>query len=220
MSKKIMLIVLTAVSAALLALPAVASTQEIHFESGANQNFSLSGGAGEIRANGEPTYTCEATDGTGAQTSSTTGTMTFDFTGCHINVLGFTVKCRSAGSALDNTIATGGTYHLITWKNTSGTAFPAMLITMNTTTVMCGGTTLYLTGDVIGTITSPTCGNASKTLGLSFTAMGTVQNHMEYTGVKYDLKSSTKSDHSEEKTSALVGTNTITAANEATLNCT
>src|SRR5690242_9000678 len=120
MSKKVMLIALTAISAALFLPAAIASAQEIHNEPG-NQAFTLAGGAGEIRASGEPTYTCESTDGSGTQTNSTTGTMSFDFTGCHINVLGFTVKCRSAGSPLDNTIATGGTYHLITWKNASGT---------------------------------------------------------------------------------------------------
>ena len=220
MSKKIMLLALTAVSAALFALPAVASAQEIHFESATNQNFTVTGPAGELRASGEPTITCESTDGTGAQTSSTTGNLNLDFTGCHINVLGFTVKCRSAGSALDNTIATGGTYHLITWKNQAGTAFPAALVTANTTSVVCAGTTVRVTGDLIGTITSPKCGAKSKSLSISFTATGNTQDHILYTGNPFDLKASTNADHSGEVTAALVGSATISAPNESTLNCT
>jgi len=224
MSKKIMLLALAVVSAALFALPAVASAAEIHWEAASLQNFTVSGPPGELRAETKPTITCESTDGSGAQTSTTTGTISLDFTGCHINVLGFTVKCRSAESKLDNTIATGGTYHLIKYVHkTTGKADenkPAILVTANTTKVECAGTTLYITGDVIGTITSPSCGGSSKTLGLAFTGTGTVQNHIEYTGVKYDLKVSSNSNHTEEKTGALVGTDTVTALAEGKLNCT
>ena len=217
-----MLLALVVASAAMFALPAAASAQEIHWEetTGKLQKFTIAGPAGELRAEGKPTITCESTDGEGAQSSTTTGEITLDFTGCHINVLGFTVKCHSAGSELDNTIETDASYHLITWKNGSGAVFPAALVTPTTTTVTCQGTTLYITGEVIGTITSPECGKESKTLGLSFTASGTTQNHMEYTGTKYDLKVSSNSNHTEEKTGALVGTDTLTAANEGKLICT
>jgi hypothetical protein len=66
---------------------------------------------------GEPTITCESTDVTNGTISAggPTGTM-LDFTGCHTSAFGLTAKCHTTGSAADNTIAPGGTFHMITWK--------------------------------------------------------------------------------------------------------
>jgi opacity protein-like surface antigen len=223
MSKKMMLLALAVVSAAFFALPAIASAQEIHLEPGNGETFNVSGGAGELRAESEPTITCETTDGSGKFDvgSSTTGTSTLDFTGCHTTVFGITAKCRSEASALDNTIASGGTFHLITWKNGSGTAFPAVLLTTNITKIVCAGiTSITTTGNVIGTITSPACGASSKEVKLSFTATSTTQNHLAYTGVNQELKAYTGTNPENEKKSSLVGAATNTSTNAQKLNCT
>jgi len=223
MSKKMMLLALAVVSAAFFALPAIASAEEIHLEPGNGEAFEVTGPGGELRAESEPTITCEKTDGKGNFDvgSSTTGTTELDFTGCHTTIFGFTAKCRSEGSALDNTIATKGTFHLITTETTAKTFVPAILVTPVTTKIVCAGiSSVTVTGNVIGTITSPKCGESSKTVGLSFTATGTKQDHIVYTGKEYDLKAYTGSETTNEKTAALVGTATNTTTNAQKLNCT
>jgi len=216
MSKKMMMLALAVVSAAFFALPALASAEELHLDPGnAGEEFSVAGEGGELRAEGEPTITCSGTGGSGSYTSSTTGSMTLDFTGCHTTVFGFTAACKSEGSAVSNTIASKGTYHLITIEP----EVPGILVTTDPTVIVCAGISkVTVTGSVIGTITSPKCGQSSQTLGVSFTATGTTQTHVTYTGVKYDLQSRTGSE--AEKTAALVGTATNTTAKAQTLTCT
>lgn len=211
-----MVLALAVVSAAFFALPAIASAEEIHLETG--ENFSIEGKGGELRAEGEPTITCEGTSGSGTFDvgSTTTGNSTLDFTGCHTTVFGFTAKCKSetAGGA-DNTIASSGAFHLITISS----EVPGILLTTKETTIVCAGISkVVTTGSVIGTITSPKCNESSATLGVSFTATSNTQNHLSYTGVKYDLLSRTGTG--EEKTAALVGNVTNKQAKAAKLNCT
>jgi hypothetical protein len=220
MNKRIMLLALAVVSTALFALPAVAVAQEIHSEPG--EAFSITGGGGEFKAESEPTITCEKTDGSGKfdAGSTTTGSLELDFTGCHTTVFGITAKCRSEGSALDNTIKTSGSFHL-TILIINLNRFSATLITISTTKLVCAGiSTMTTTGSVIGTVTSPKCGESSKTMTTSFTATGTVQNHLSYTGATYDLKAYTGTESANEKTAALVGTTTATSINAQKLNCT
>jgi hypothetical protein len=216
MSKKFMVLALAVVSAAFFALPAMASAQEIHLEPA--EAFTVAGSGGELRGEGEPTITCTNTSGTGKYDagSTTTGTATLDFTGCHTSVFGFTASCNTSGAA-SGTITSSGAFHLITISS----GVPGVLLTTTPTTIICAGiSNIAVTGNVIGTITSPKCGESSKVLTLSFTATGTVQNHPTYTGTKYDLLSKTGSG--ENRTSALVSTggvtNTQTSAGK--LNCT
>ncbi len=216
MSKKMMLLALAVVSSAFFALPAVASAQEIHLEPGNGETFTLSGLGGEVRAEGEPTFSCTGTGGSGSFDvgSSTTGSVTLDFTGCQAN-FGFLVPCHSSGAPVNNTIASGGTFHLITISF----GVRGMLLTTQETVIECGGINIMaVTGSLIGTITSPKCGKSSSSVGLSFTATGTTQNHLEYTGVKYDLQSRTGTN--AETTMARVENTTLTTTNAQTLNCT
>jgi hypothetical protein len=137
-------------------------------------------------------------------------------------VFGITAKCRSEGSALDNTIATKATGHYTTFVTTS-TLFKheTIFITSSTTKTVCAGiSTVTVTGNVLGIITSPACGASSKELKVSFTATGSTQNALTYTGVNYDLKSYTGTETANEKTAALVGTMTFTTSNAQKLNCT
>jgi hypothetical protein len=226
MSKKMMLLALAVASAALFALPAFASAEEIHWDTAAT--FTGTGAGGTLKAKGEPTITCGGTDVTNGTISAggTTGTMTLDFTSCHTFIFGITAKCHTAGSPLDNTIASSGTSHLITWKNTSGTAFPAVLVTTVTTEIICAGiSSTHVEGNVIGTITSPACGTSSKTMTLSFTssvnASGDVtQTHELYTGKNYDLVARTGGGGGTPITAGLEGDATLTANTAGTLTCT
>jgi hypothetical protein len=211
------------VGVALVAFPAESLSQEIHLEPGNGEATTEAGAGAEVRTEGGPTVTCESLDGSGKYDagSSTTGSFVFDLTGCHTTVFGITAQCRSEGSALSNTIAISGGFHLITWKNAAGTAFPAILLTPNPYKVVCAGiSTITVTGTVIGTITSPKCGESSKNSTRSFTATGTKQDHITYTGSEYDLRAYTGTNVANEKTSGLVLTYTTTSSNPLKLNCT
>jgi hypothetical protein len=214
-SKKITLLAL-AVSFAIFILPAMASATEIHFEG--PTNFTGEGPAGELRASGEPTFTCEKIDVQNGVINSggTTGSMDLDLTGCHINLLGFTVKCRTVGSALDNTIKTSATVHLITTEVSQPNA-PSFLVTLSTTTIICAGSELVYHGDIIGTITGPKCGESSTTIKVAFGASGSSQDHTAYTGKTYDLTCTTGASSS---TAALVGSVTLTTGAAGNLGCT
>ena len=227
MSKKMMLLALAMASAALFALPAFASGEEIHWDT--VTSFTGTGPGGSLLASNEPTITCASTDITNGviNAGGTTGSMTFDDTGCSApSPFGGTMPCHTKGAPLNNTIATGGTFHLITWKNTAGTAFPAALVTTNTTEFTCelpGVFTFFVhvTGNLIGTITSPACGASSKEMKLSFSATGSTQNHLEYTGTKYDLIAKTGAGGTgEPRTAGLNSTATLNANALGKLTCT
>jgi hypothetical protein len=214
MIKRLMPLALVAVSVAMCAVPALASAQEIHLEPA--ENFTIAGSGGELRGEGEPTITCTATGGSGSASagSTTTGTFTIHLTGCHTSVFGFTASCNSSGAA-SGTVHISGTWHIITISS----GVPGTLWTINSITFICAGiSNISVSGNMIGTVTSPKCGESSKVLTESFTATGTVQNHLSYTGTKYDLLSKTGSG--ENRTAAWVGSVTNTQASAGKLNCT
>jgi hypothetical protein len=214
MSKKIMLLALAVASVAMFALPAVSSAQEIHWTN--TETFTGHGGAGTLVAEGEPTITCETVDVHGTPSAGgTTGSVTFDFTSCHTTVFGLTAKCRTTGSPLDNTIASSGTYHLVT----TTANIPDMLVTPVETVVVCAGiSNTTVKGNLIGTITSPACGVESKSMTTKFSATGSTQNDLEYTGVKYDLTATTSGGSA--KTAGLTSTGTTSQAKAGKLECT
>jgi hypothetical protein len=186
MSKKMMLLALTALSATMLVPSAIASAQEIHIDG----ITSFSGGSGQrtLTAAEQPTITCAKSQifGSFDAGSTTTGKFEIDYTECHVkNPLGITYACRSTGSILTNTIKTSGTFHLITINNK-----PGILLTMTPTGITCETlATMNFAGNVIGTITSPACESPSKFLTFKFNATGSTQEHKTYTGVNYNLTS-------------------------------
>jgi hypothetical protein len=218
MSKKMMLLALAV--AALFALPSAASAQEIHFTN--VTTFTGSGGVGTLTATNEPTITCTATTASGSFNagSTTTGNVALTFTGCTASFLGVKGKCNTTGDAAE-TITSSGVFHLIT----TNTSKPGILVTPVTTTILCAGfSRTEVTGNgIIGTITSPACGASSNTLGVKFESTGSTQNHIEYTGTKYDLSADT--ENAEGKTintvtAGLTGAATLTSATSGTLECT
>lgn len=185
MSKKTMLLAIVVSSLALFALPSMVSAAEIHFEGATGVKFTGHNPGNVPRAGGEPTVTCETGTVQGEFTSETTGSAQGDLTGCHTTVFGFTVKCHTAGSPLDNTIASSGTFHLITYVNAT-TSVPAMLGTLTPTTIICAGISkIEASGSVISTITKPACGvSTTEATGKASSTNGT-EDHKTYTGKQY-----------------------------------
>ena len=202
-----------AVSAALLAVPGFASGQEIHLEG--VTSFTGTGSASLLSAEKEPTFTCESTDVEGVVAAGgTTGTMALDITGCHSTLFGFTVKCHTSGSPLDNTVKTGGVLHLVTYNSK-----PAVLATSEVVTLVCAGiSSVTISGDSIATITSPNCGQESNKLALSFAASGGLQEDRLYTGVEHNLK--LKTSEGSQVNAATTQTWSISSPTKGKLNCT
>jgi len=218
MSKKMMLLALAVVSAAAFVVPAGASAAENHLTN--ITSFSGTVGSGTLTAQEEPVITCgDATNinhvtGT-VSAGGTTGNISMDFTGCHTSVFGFTAKCRTSGSALDNTISTTGVFHLITTNLSKS----AILITPAHTTVVCAGiSNTTVTGNLIGTVTSPACGATSNSMTIKFEAAGATQTHKSYTGGTYNLTSQTEGGAIKE--AGLSTTATVNSATAGTLDCT
>jgi hypothetical protein len=181
MSKKTMLLAIVVSSVALFALPSMGSASEIHFEGATGVAFVAHGGANIPHAANEPAITCETGQASGEFTSETTGVVKGYVSGCHFTVFGITAKCHTTGSPLDNTIASEGTFHLIT--TTDGAA---MLGTPAATIVICAGVSnIEVGGSLITTITKPACGETTKeATGVASTTNG-VQTHRIYTGKEY-----------------------------------
>jgi hypothetical protein len=191
MSKKTMLLAIVAAGMALFALPSTVSAAEIHFEGATGVKFTAHGPGNAPTVGSEPTITCETGTAQGEFTTETTGNVSGYGSGCHTIIFGFTAKCHTTGSPLDNTIASSGTFHLITYVN-GATSVPAMLGTSTATTVICAGiSNIETTGSVISTITKPACGESSKTATGKAAATSGVQNEKTYTGVQYFGKART-----------------------------
>ena len=220
MSKKTMLLALAVASVAMFALPAASSANELHLTN--VSSFEGDTTAGTLV--GGRTITCETGHVAGTvNAGGTTGSITLDFTGCHTTVFGFTAKCRTAGSPLDNTIRTTGTYHLITTETTVPPA-PAILTTTDTVTIVCAGiSNTVVHGSVIGMITSPACGVASKTMTINYAAdpnNSATQAHETWTGKKdYDLTATT-GEGGESHTAVLTTLTHTESENAGTLDCT
>jgi len=215
MNKKTMLVAF-AVVASMLALPSLASAQLMTVHNGGNTTISGHGGEGKLTAAGEPTITCETTTVSGkwgASGATTGGTISLNFKGCHINVF-FTIKCRTTGSTLDNEIVTAGSFHTIK----TGTGKPAVLVTPNATTVLCGGSTIDVSGSVIGTVTKPACNTASTSATLAFNETNNVQEHNTYTGVAKTLFADTTNGEGL-KAASLQAEATLTFGAANTLTC-
>jgi hypothetical protein len=215
MNKKLTLLALAAVTATLTALPAVVSAQEVHFDTATT--FSGTGGASSLVAESEPTITCATslTDGS-INSGGTTGFIDIEYLQCHATVFGLTAQCHTPDALKNNEIHEHGSFHLVTIS--SGT--PGMLLTAGPTEIICAGiSNTYVEGNVIGTVTSPKCGETSSKIGLSFSATGTTQSHGIYTGLSYDLIARTGVGGTA-KTAALNGTLTLTTNTANTLTCT
>lgn len=212
MNKKMMLLALSVVSAALFALPAVASATPAHIN--APEAFTISG---------TETVTLEQDDGlkvechastsvtgSGNFENTTTGTIQLLFHGCTSSG----INCNSEGQPSGTITTTVLPFHLVTLSGKGG-----VLITSNNGHFATFNCTIFVkkevTGNgVLGTITSPECGKASKTAAISFAQGATgSQLHPTYTGTTYQLKSNGTN-------SAQIASGQIHFPVEKTLTCT
>jgi hypothetical protein len=230
MTKKMMLLALAAVSAAMFALPAVASAGEPVIDPASGKfplTFTSAGGHSELRANEEPPITCTSNTGTGKYTSGTTGEIALTFHGCTTSFFGFPVSCNSAGQPSGTIKTNTSVFHNV--YVTDAKTNPGVLVTPPTspaglyTTIICGGfASIEVRGNgIIGELTSPKCGAvAQKTATLNFAATGSSQTlkKVTATGTEYSLSSTTESS-GKVTTSCEVAEGTVTYAENATLTC-
>ncbi|HEX6152228.1 MAG TPA: hypothetical protein VFZ19_01780 [Solirubrobacterales bacterium] len=202
MSKKMMLLALAAISAAMLAVPAFASALPAHLSINPG-NFTLHGGASTLsRVEGGGT-TGTTTTGTGKFENTTTGTVTLTFHGVKDPFGG---SCNSAGQPAGTVVTTTLPFHLVML----GAHKPGILITAAAGNHFVSYTCLFApnivvrgnpegegegnpTGQgegVLGEITSPTCGTASKEAKVKFIGANGIQTPTAYTNGHYTLISS------------------------------
>jgi hypothetical protein len=220
MTKKIMLLALAAVSAALFAMPAVASAN--WGVDPINQSFtgtSEAGTVGVFSSVNEPTTTCEGPDHmAGNWSDGTSGKFSLDATACHISFLGATVACKTAGAPLSNTELITGSFRNVTIEGGKrGVTF-----TFSETTIVCGGfATLKISGSVIGKLTGdPACGSVDSAVTLDFIVIGNVQAPLRSDSMSIsesdDLKVATGSTSS---TAALKSETTLNTVSNTTWTC-
>jgi hypothetical protein len=209
MSKKIILLALAVVSAALFALPAVASANENHVEGATGRAFTGTGGVGNLTAEGEPTLSCSKTTATGSFSSETTGTVTLTYSGCNVTILGMNLSCRTVGAEA-GIIKMENVFHMITIGTTEKAG---VLLTPPYPTIICGSgfserKIQYGGNGLIGTVTSPPCGSSSASATVSFSATGGNQEHKLFTGTTYDLTITTEGGSAV--TAGITGSVTVT----------
>ena len=222
MSKKIMLLALVAVSAAMFALPAIASAGVWDAETAEGGNspgaFSGTGGTAELNTTSGLRVHCTSVTVTGSYDagSKTTGSVSFLFHGC-TGPLG--VSCASSGQPSGTIATTALTFHNIHLE--SNKTKPGILITPNGThfaTFVCFGVETVVSGNgIVGEVTKPACGSSSTEATLAF-ARGATAGHQKWnqittTGTVYDLTAS-------GSTGSMDGSGTIKFAQSTKVNCT
>jgi hypothetical protein len=221
MSKKMMLLALSAISAVMFVLPAAASANPpAHIEGLKTLTFEVHATAGSLSTTSGETVKCTTTTGSGKLETTTTGSFSLIFHGCTTETIFGTVSCTTHTPAQPTgTIATTELkFHL--FSGATATARPFILVTPNETTktfahFTCAGVNKTVEGTgLIGTITAPACDTSSNkaTLDFNATAHG-IKEHSSLTGVNYTFTSN-------GTTAAMDTTPTITFKESGFLNCT
>lgn len=229
--RKLLLLALAVVSAAMFALPAVASAGawEVDSPVGFPIKGNVTGGPAEIRAEGEPTMTTTAVNGTVSYTNSKEGVIELTYTG--VTLFFGISKCNSPGQP-------AGTVKIAAAKIdnryvTEGKVTPGLLVTPpgtvgNTqffTTVSCEGAAhpIEFTGPgIFGDLEEPVCSKEAKGLKVNFTATGNTQTFRHETGDKlkptFNLFAKTETTSTEVEGS-IVETMTLTFPNALKVTC-
>ncbi|HYQ79790.1 MAG TPA: hypothetical protein VEP91_11845 [Solirubrobacterales bacterium] len=218
MSKKMMVLALAVVSAALFALPAMASAETLHVS--ATTTFSITGSGGNLTSTEGPSISCTSTTGSGTFSTTTGGSTSLLFHGCTSVFL----PCTSAGQS-SGTISAAGSFDLITVSQNSA----GILLTPSSAEEVtgqkvfsefsCSGVTVHTFGPgVIGTLSSTICGASITTATASFASTSAGhQTDKTYTGNTFDMSSDLTASH---PTASLDGTATLNLAAARTVTCT
>jgi hypothetical protein len=220
MNKKIMLLALAAVSAGVLALPAMASAlTPLHLNPTPSGTKTIDNGtfAPTLSTSGGTTVVCDSVTGSATfNAGGTTGTMSLKFgPNCRVGFIG----CNSTGETGGNIATTALPFDLVTLPGES----PGVLVTPNAggtgnhfATFSCFGVQTVVSGNgVIGTIENQ-CGETSQEAKINFNALEHgVQEHttVEGTETEYDLKKGAE-------TAAQDATGTVTFKENIKLECT
>lgn len=210
MSKKIILLALAVASVAAYAMPAAAMAEDVPVHV-----VPAPIGAKTIDGEGVTTFTasfgslsCTSSSGTATFTNSTTGTLEQTFRGC---TEPFGGKCTTTGQP-EGTITTPTLeFHLLTVEDSVTKATgPGILVTPNGghfATFKCpliGEVTIGGNG-LIGTITSPKCGETSSQATIQFSSSSTgVQTHKTVVGTTTEYSLSSGSGAASEDMSMLI----------------
>jgi hypothetical protein len=233
MSKKLILLALAAISAAMFALPAVASAG-VWETTTAGETVSLSSSTTTtLTQDGVNTKVqCTSTSGSGVYknggvASKTTGEqLTLTFKGCTESVFG--TACTTSGQTSGTIKTTDLTWHNIMLEATP-TGVAGLLITPNGThfaSFSCdfGAIQVEVTGNgIIGEI-EQACGTSGKVFTVNYESPTTgTQKWMQITtaGTKYDLdaKEIVFGGTPTVRTSSEDGTGSVTFPNTQTINC-
>ncbi|HVD40074.1 MAG TPA: hypothetical protein VNC16_03605 [Solirubrobacterales bacterium] len=241
MNKKLMLLALAAVSAAMFALPAAASAGTWSVSS--IEKFTTHSGATTLtlRPNSEgesvSEVTCTTSTGSGKYTTSTTGEeLTLTFTGCTVPSPFGTLNCNTSGQASGTIKTTDLKFDNIMIESTAQkptvvgpphqpAGLPGILITANNNhfaSFTCGGfIAIDVEGNgIVGEIERG-CGTSATTAGLNFASSSTgVQKYTQITttGTVYDL-SAKDTFTGVTRTASMDGTGTVTFPKSQTITC-
>jgi hypothetical protein len=229
MSKKIMVLTLSMVCAAMFALPAAVSASLSHISNG-TETFTLSGKdhPAQLSSTSGTTISCTEVGGSGKFETTTTGTVQLTFgPTCTTILFGVTDHCQSLAQGAPHNFATSTgivrsttlPFHLVT----EDSGHQAILLTPNASGAFAhwecetifGNIEFTITGNgLLGEITTPACGNRGKTMTIDFISPAHgLQALTKVTGVTYNLKKG-------EEVAAQTGEATITFAGEPTFTCT
>jgi len=224
MNKKMMLLGLAVISAALFALPAVASAGSPQVDLKSYPiTFSGTGGHSELRAGENPPVTCTTSHVHGEWTSATTGVLTVTFTGCKESIFG--TQCNNTG--VSGVIKTNTSVFHTTYL-TSAKTTPGILVTPPTGGTFAEfkcpfvGSSVKVTGNgLLGHISEPKCGATSATATIGFTATGSTQTYRQVTGAGtiYSLQSSLNGGAPVAAAEVTSAKTTLAGGATATLTC-
>lgn len=226
MKHKMMLLALAAFSAALFALPSVASAGEWTMDcpSGkATCSFSTSGGHAELRAVNEPTITCTSSTGSGSVSSGgKTGTFAMTFKGCTATLF-FTVSCKTTGAESGEIKVASSVSHNVYLEPEKTT--PGLLVTPAPTEIVCGGfSNITVTGNgLLGDLTAA-CNAEAETFTVDFAADSKNPETQDWEEVTtnpetlYDLHATTAGG--EPRTAVMVASGQLKFSGKAKVTCT
>ncbi len=231
MSKKILLLALSAISAAMFVLPALATAGEWSLDP-ANGSFPVAfnlasiGNTVPVTADGSSLkMTCTSVAGAGQQTTATTSSeVTLTFSNCTENLFGS--KCTSTGQASGSIKTTDLIGHNVILEK-GPPEVRGILLTPNAghfASFICGGGLVseVINGNgIIGEMTAPTtCGAVQKTATVKYEspATGTQKwTQVTTTGTKFALTSS--QNGGAATTASQDGERTLTFAQNMTFTC-
>jgi hypothetical protein len=225
MSKKLVVIGLSVVSAAMVSLPAAASGQSWHLSQTAS--FFLTGSGGKITSP-STTFECTSVTGVGSFSTTTGGNLSLAYHGC-LAPLGLT--CTTPGQKV-GTIVFSYSFDAVMVTSTFSTKDPGLLLTPAgsseptfgeklATELNCFGFGQKVFGKGllvrIHSPASPCSANSSTwALNAESSAQG-VQKDQLYTGTEYGLRTNGNASH---PTMAIDSTTTLHLSASRTLTCT